>query len=203
MVGLQVAAIPMQHPLWVSGHSPQFHPVSISSDLPSALATSPPTKIKTKQNKIKINKTRLWCVTYSVSHSTLLCPHIFICKCSLQWVMDLVQGLWLLLHHPYWVLTGLLSDLLLLPCAMQILQPWIYGTSSSQMRWYVELGQPKALDLGLGHSWVGQPSSPHTTRLTQFVCGNLNSGLRAFQARALSTKPSLQPCPHILKPPHF
>ena len=29
----------------------------------------------------------------------------FICKCSFQWVVGLVQGLWLLVHHQHWVLT--------------------------------------------------------------------------------------------------
>lgn len=32
------------------------------------------------------------------------CLHIFTCKCSLQWVIGLVLGLWLLSHHQYWTL---------------------------------------------------------------------------------------------------
>lgn len=28
------------------------------------------------------------------------------CKCSLQRVIGLVRGLWFLLHHQYWALTG-------------------------------------------------------------------------------------------------
>jgi hypothetical protein len=43
---------------------------------------------------------------HSVSHSIALCPHIFACKCSLPWVIGLVLGRWLLLHHQYWILTG-------------------------------------------------------------------------------------------------
>lgn len=32
------------------------------------------------------------------------CLNIFTCKCSLQWVLDLVQGLCLLWQHQYWIL---------------------------------------------------------------------------------------------------
>jgi hypothetical protein len=41
----------------------------------------------------------------SVFHTIPLCPHFFTCKCSLQGVIGLVCGLWLLLHHQYWFLT--------------------------------------------------------------------------------------------------
>jgi hypothetical protein len=40
---------------------------------------------------------------HSVLHSAPFCPHIFTCRCSLQWVIGLVWDLWRLLHQ-YWIL---------------------------------------------------------------------------------------------------
>lgn len=37
-------------------------------------------------------------------HSTPFCPYIFTCKYYLQQGIGVVQGLWLLLHHRYWIL---------------------------------------------------------------------------------------------------
>lgn len=44
-------------------------------------------------------------VCHSVSHSIPLPPHIT-CKGSVQWLIGLLQGLWLLWYHQSWVLTG-------------------------------------------------------------------------------------------------
>lgn len=40
----------------------------------------------------------------NVSHSIFFSPNSFMCKCSLQWVFDLVQGFWFLTHHQYWTI---------------------------------------------------------------------------------------------------
>lgn len=42
----------------------------------------------------------------SVSHSTYACLHFFGCKCSLQWLVDLVGGLRLLLLYKYRSFSG-------------------------------------------------------------------------------------------------
>jgi hypothetical protein len=59
------------------------------------------------------------------------CPHTFTSKCSPQLVIGLVRGLWLLLHYQYWTSLGLLSDLLLMPCVMEVLWLWICRNSPS------------------------------------------------------------------------
>lgn len=40
------------------------------------------------------------------SHSLPFSSFIFTCKCSLPRVISLAQGLWFLLHHHWWALTG-------------------------------------------------------------------------------------------------
>ena len=84
--------------LWVSHHAPQSH----SSPLPFipalCLCNLPPPKEK---ENLVVEAV----VCHSESHSILFCPHFFACKCSLQWVISLVQGLWLLLHYQYQILT--------------------------------------------------------------------------------------------------
>lgn len=40
----------------------------------------------------------------SVPCSRPFCPNSFSYKCPLQWIVGLVQGLWLLLHHHSWTL---------------------------------------------------------------------------------------------------
>jgi hypothetical protein len=45
-------------------------------------------------------------VCHSVSYSISLCPHIFTCKCSFQWVIGLVVDLWLVWHHQNWIIIG-------------------------------------------------------------------------------------------------
>jgi hypothetical protein len=102
---------------------------------------------------------------HSVSHSTPFHPNSFTCKCSLQWVTGLVQGLWLLLHYQYWIFTGTPlgypavalchgdpAAFVLQDQPLHVLEQFIHGVD-------VGVGQPKPLDLGLGGSWVGQPSS--------------------------------------------
>jgi hypothetical protein len=42
---------------------------------------------------------------HGVSHSTPFSPNSFTCKCSLQWVIGLLLGPWLLLLYQYWHLT--------------------------------------------------------------------------------------------------
>lgn len=55
-------------------------------------------------------------------------------------------------------LPGLLSDILLLPCVMEVLQLWIYRTTSFHMlQQFInevdfEVGDLKVLELGLGGS---------------------------------------------------
>ena len=66
------------------------HSLSLQPALPSP---------QTNQTKPLSN-----CISCSVSHSIPFCPHFFACKCSLQWVIGLVWGLWLLLHYQYWIL---------------------------------------------------------------------------------------------------
>jgi len=44
-------------------------------------------------------------VRHSLSHSIHFCPHFFACKCSLQWLIGPLQGLWLLLLYQYRNLT--------------------------------------------------------------------------------------------------
>ena len=104
-------------------------------------------------------------VCHSVSHSISLCPHIFTCKCSLQWVIGLVWGLWLLLHYQSWILTksplGYPAVALCHedPAALD-LQDWSLHTLQQFIdRVDVGVGQLKALNLGLGGSWVVQLTS--------------------------------------------
>ena len=42
---------------------------------------------------------------YGVSHRIPFCLNIFTCKCSLQWVIGLVWGPWILLCHQFWIPT--------------------------------------------------------------------------------------------------
>lgn len=45
-----------------------------------------------------------------ISHSIPLCPNSFTYKFPLQWVVGLLQGLWLLIPHWYWILTETLLE---------------------------------------------------------------------------------------------
>lgn len=69
-----------------------------------------------------------------VSHSIPLCPHSFTCKRSLQWVLSLVQGLWLLLHQ-YWTLS---EPPLCSPAAaplVEILRLWKHESTGGAAPW--------------------------------------------------------------------
>jgi hypothetical protein len=88
--------------------------------------------------------------------------NIFTCKCSLPWVFGLCRGLWLLLHNQYWLL---IRTLLRYPAdalchgdhATLDLQNWPFHKLHQFIDGVnVEVGQLKALNLGLGGSWVGQ-----------------------------------------------
>jgi hypothetical protein len=87
-------------------HAPQSHlsPHPLVSTLALAASSSPSKKHKQDRKYSNTQKApwKLWCVT--VSHSTPLCPHTFVCRCSLQWVIVLVWDLWLLWHPQYWIL---------------------------------------------------------------------------------------------------
>ena len=92
-----------------------------------------------------------------MSHSTPLCPHVFTWKCSLQRVTGLD-----LLHYQYWILSGthLGYSLVALGHAALDLQDWpFYVLQQLTDGVDVGLGQLKALDLSLGGSRVGQPTS--------------------------------------------
>lgn len=65
----------------------------------------------------------------SKSHGITFCSYIFTCNCSLQRILVLVWGLWLLLTLSIWALTRLLLCMLLLPCIMEILYLWICKSS--------------------------------------------------------------------------
>jgi hypothetical protein len=90
--------------------------------------------------------------------------HTFACKCSLQWVIGLVPGLWLLWYHQYWILTMTrLLSVIFLSCVMEILQFWENRTGpiSQSQPFLVDIdfgvGYLRALYLDLGG---GRPSSP-------------------------------------------
>jgi hypothetical protein len=59
--------------------------------LPSALTITP----QEENNDIS------YVVCHSVSHSILLCPYFFTCKCSLQWLIGLLSPR----LQPYWIFT--------------------------------------------------------------------------------------------------
>jgi hypothetical protein len=99
-------------------------------------------------------------VCHSVSHGIFLCPHIFSCKCSLQWVIGLVQGIWLLPHHQYWIIAGTLPCYPVSRRACSFLSAGLVLSDIPIVhRWCrFWVGQLKALDLGLSDSWAGQPT---------------------------------------------
>jgi hypothetical protein len=94
------------------------------------------------------------------------CSNSFACKCSLQWVTDQVRGLRLLIHYQYWILTRtpLRYPVVALghgdPAALD-LQAWSLPALLCVVhRWgRCWSGPIKALDLGLGGSWVGHAAS--------------------------------------------
>jgi hypothetical protein len=70
---------------------------------PSPCIQPPPLESPLKQRRRKKNPIVDAVVCHSVSH---FCPHFFACRCSLQTIIGLVPGLWLLLLYQYWILTG-------------------------------------------------------------------------------------------------
>jgi hypothetical protein len=121
-----------------------MHPSSPSpSYQPSILATPPidnNNNWKTKHRKHLVEAV----VCHGVSHSTSVYPHIFSCKCSLQWVIALVA----LCHGD--------------PAAlMNRTSPFLVQQFTDEVD--AGVGQLKALDLGLGGSWVSQPTSSPTS----------------------------------------
>lgn len=100
--------------------------LSVYPKLFSTLATSPQMKTKTKkQNETKQNKIS----SQRVQHVTQIPfgPNSFPCKCSLQWVVVLVWGLWLLcvllILDPHWDFFSSPSPLPFLPVPLLLLPP--------------------------------------------------------------------------------
>ena len=110
-------------------------------------------------------------VYHNVSHSRPFWPHIFICKCLLQWVIGLIQGFWLLLHNQYWIFMGTLlrypvvalchRDLPALDLQNKPFHTLQQFTGVGGRCW----GKPtQRLRSGLSRSWVRQPPTllhPH------------------------------------------
>lgn len=125
-------------------------------------------KIKIKKKKENETQTK-----QGLGVQTLMCPcesrsvsfslYMFAWKCSLQWVIRVVQGLWLLLHSGYWTLTGnsLRYPVVALchgcPAALDL-----QVQSFHILRKFIDevvVGLTHPLVLRLGSSWVGKPSS--------------------------------------------
>ena len=96
-------------------------------------------------------------VCHSVSHRIPFCPYILSCQCLLQ----MVQGLWLC----YTVNTKSWPGLgypVVAPCygdsaALALQPPHVLQQFTDEVD--IGVGQLKALDLGLGGSWVGWSAS--------------------------------------------
>jgi len=108
---------------------------------------------------------KIFVMCHSILHSIPFFLLIFACKCSLQWVIDLAGGLWLLLHYQFGFLTrtplrypivaphhgdSAALDPQIQP--LNVRQQFIDGID-------VEVGQLKSLYLGLSDIWTGQPAS--------------------------------------------
>jgi hypothetical protein len=97
-------------------------------------------------------------VCHGVSHSLPFCLNSFTGKYSLQRVIDPFEGSGLCYTINTGSLLRLLFNILLLPCAMEILQFLIYrtkpflGLQQFTDGVAVGVGQLRALDLGLGKS---------------------------------------------------
>lgn len=108
---------------WISHHALQSY-----SSLHPSIPSLHPCNLPSHQTKQKKTKQSLH-GGQGVSHSIPFCPAVLTCKCSLQWVIGLGQRP--LLLYQYWVLAGLLLDVLLLLCVLEILQLWFWRTGSS------------------------------------------------------------------------
>jgi hypothetical protein len=138
--------------LWISHHLPQSYSSPHLFIFILCPHNHPPSK--RKKNKQRQNISMEASVYHSVSHSTSFCLHSFTFKCSLLWVIGLVQDLWPLLHHQYWILieTPLRYPIVALNLQDQplyALQQFIGGVDTG-------VGKLIALDLCLGGSWVGK-----------------------------------------------
>lgn len=94
--------------LWISHHTPQSHLYLLS--IPAASPMKRKQKIKTEREGWgKKQKQKTKAIKAAVCHGgtqgTLLSKQLYL-HCSLRWLIILVQGLWLLLHHQHWFLTG-------------------------------------------------------------------------------------------------
>ena len=99
----------------------------------------------------------------SISHSLIFSPYKFTYKCSLQGVIVLIQGLWLQLQHQYWIFTytplwyHIVDQSHGDPVSMVPQDRPLYDTQQLIDVVDVRVGLLKALNLGLGSSWFGQP----------------------------------------------
>lgn len=141
-------------------HNMHPNPFPIPPYLPLPLKTLP------HQTNVVMETVMCHSVYQSIPHH----PHIFACKCSLQFIIGLVWGLLILLHSHFWILTGTPPVYSVLPFVMAILQLWICSISpfSVSSKFVdgedVRVGKVKAMNLGLGCSCVGKTfSSPIAT----------------------------------------
>jgi hypothetical protein len=161
----------------------EFHIMQPNPTLPPHPSISVLIPSNYPKRKQEIKKKKIHCGSCSVSHTVChtvchtgvgFCPHSFICKCALQWVIGLVWDLWLLLHYQYWISSRIscCCPVSWRSCSFGSAGP---GPLSGQQ--FIDgvdggVGQLKALDLGLGGSWVGQPiSSPSVSSTVLVRCG--------------------------------
>jgi len=143
----------------------------IPSFLPSALATS-----QTKEKKkIPLWQLQFLCVPQYSLLSTLL--HFQI---SLQWVIGLDQDFCYTINTGSSL--GLLSDMVLFPSVVEILQLGSVGQALHMLQQFIHgvdvgIGQLKTLDLGLGGSWACQPTSCPEPTLAEWPVQHCSSCL--------------------------
>lgn len=141
-----------------------MHPSSIPHPVPSYLSSLATSSPKFNNNNIKSISWKLWWAAVHTPQHTLLSTLLYL-QCSLQWVISLFGGLWLLLHYLYWIFTGTSlgypviglchrdpTTLNMQNWSLHTFQPFIDGI-------IIGLGQLKALNLGMCGSWVGQSVS--------------------------------------------
>lgn len=138
-------------------HAPQSH----SSPLVLLTTLHPYNLPSTAKKKKTLVAEAVVC--HSVSRSTPLCPHIFACKCSLHWLIGLVQGHWLLLLWQYCNFTGTLDRYLAVALSYGISCSFgsVGPTPSCTPAWgrcCVGVGQFKDLDLGMRVFWAAHPA---------------------------------------------
>jgi hypothetical protein len=124
-----------------------------------------------------ISAWKLQCV-HSLSYNILVCPNSSTCKCSLQWVIDLVQGLWFLLHYQYWSL------------------PWTPLRYPGEYAWPMGYGTIRRRGL-IGGSLVLLEEICHCGGRVSYLCSSLawvtqSSGYRRWQMIVCSSLPLSQ-----------